>query len=153
MTEQATRQKGRGTEDLLKEERKMDGEIERLEAERGELEAPARALTWDEIQAGAAEDLERREQRRGILPRLIVAAKVKRLELRRERYEREIEPLQKLRAEAHAKLEAVEAKRLQAVEEEEEARCEYGDAYTRIESRERRVKALDREIRELRGEG
>ena len=69
------------TENLVEEEREMDGEIERLEAERAELMSPARTLTWEEIQAG--EDPGKRERRRGILPRLIVAAKVRRLELRR----------------------------------------------------------------------
>jgi len=138
--------------DLAREEREMDKEIERLEAEARELEAPARAFTWDEIRAGATEDLERRERRRGILPRLLTAAKVKRLEIRRERYEREGEPLHKSRDEAYEKLEAARTKRLEAIEEENAARYEYSDAFQRTQGHEKRMKAIDREIRELRGE-
>jgi hypothetical protein len=92
--------------DLQTEEREMDAEIERLENEHRDLQSPARALTWEEVQTGATEDLERREVRRGILPRLIVAAKVRRLQIRRERYEQEAEPLRKLREEAHERLQA-----------------------------------------------
>ena len=139
------------TENLVEEEREMDGEIERLEAERAELMSPARTLTWEEIQAG--EDPGKRERRRGILPRLIVAAKVRRLELRRERYKREAEPLRRSREEAHERLEAAKAKRLAAIEEEGEVRAVYGDAHMRIQTREQRIKETEREIRALRGEG
>ncbi len=131
----------------------MDREIEKLEAERAELDAPTRALTWDEIQAGAMEDLEARERRRGLLPRLIVAAKVKRLELQKAKLEGEMGPLRPAREEAHEKLQQAAAKRRKAAEEEDAARYEYSDAHTRIESREGHVKRIDREIRELRGEG
>ncbi len=147
-----TKEKPR-TDQLAQEERKMDEEIERLEAEARELEVPARALTWDEIQAGAGEDLDKQERRRGILPRLIIAAKVKRLELRRERYERETEPLRKQREEAYARLEKAKAKRLQAEDEEKMALYEYSDAFQQVQGQEKRLKAVDREIRELRGVG
>ena len=152
MTEQGAKQKPKA-ENLIEEERKMGGEIARLQAEARELDSPARALTWDEIQAGAAEDLEKRERRRGILPRLIVAAKVKRLELRRERYEREAEPLTETRDEAGERLRAATAKRLRAVEEENAARYEYTDSQTRLDAIERRTNEIDREMRALRGEG
>ncbi len=150
MTQQNTKTKA---EDLVKEERTMDGEISRLEAERGELESPARALTWEEIQAGATEDLEKREARRGVLPRMIVAAKVKRLQIRQQRYEAEMEPFLKKREEAYESLQKATAKRLEAIEEEGAARGEYSDAHVRVTSHEQRIKEADREIRALRGEG
>ncbi|MDP9480822.1 MAG: hypothetical protein M3R38_35025 [Actinomycetota bacterium] len=150
MTEQATKTEA---ERLLEEERKMDAEVGRLEAEQRELDSPARVLTWDEIQAGATEDLTRREARRGIIPMLITAAKVKRLELRRERYEGDVEPLRKLAEEAYERLQAATAKRLQAVEEEDAARYEYADPQTRLDNIGRRTKEIDREIRALRGGG
>ncbi len=150
MTQQATKPKA---EDLVQEERKMDGEIERLEAEQRELDSPARALTWAEVEAGAVEDLEKREVRRGILPRLITAAKVKRLEIRRERLEREAEPLHKKREGAHERFEAATAKRLKAIEEEDAARYEFADALAQTQGQEKRAKAIERELRELRGEG
>lgn len=138
--------------DLAQEERRMDAEIEKLEAEQRELESPARVPTWDEIQAGA-EDLEKRERRRGILPRLIAAAKVRRLQIRRERYEAELAPLSRARDEAYERLEAARTKRILATEEENAARFPYSDAQARVEGRERRIKEVDREIRELKVEG
>ena len=144
-----TKQKSK-TDQLAQEERKMDEEIRRLEAEARELEASDRALSWDQIQAG--EDLDKRERRRGILPRLIVAAKVKRLELRRERYERETEPLRKQREEAYARLEEAKTKRLQAEDEENAALYQYSDAFQQGQGQEKRLQAIDREIRALRGE-
>ena len=137
-------------ENLVDEERKMDEEIRRLEAEARELEAPAHVLTWDEIQAG--EDLDKRERRRGVLPRLITAAKIKRLELRRERYERETEPLQAQREEAYARLEEAKTKRLDAIDEENAALYQYSDAFQQVQGQEKRLKAVDRELAELRGE-
>ncbi len=136
---------------LTREEREMDEEIQRLEAERLELEGPASVLSWDQIQAG--EDLDKRERRRGLLPRLITAARIKRLELKRQRHEAEIEPLQTRREKAHARLEKASAKRQEVIEEENAARYEYGDASSRIASREMHIRAINREIRELRGEG
>ncbi len=150
MTEQATKTEA---ERLLEEERTMDGEVSRLEAEQRELDSPARVLTWDEIQAGATEDLEKRERRRGILPRLLAAAKIRRLEIRRERLERESEPLDKLREDAHERLEAATAKRLEAIREEDAARYEFADALAQTQRQEKRAMAIDRELRELRGEG
>ncbi|MDP9479060.1 MAG: hypothetical protein M3R38_25840 [Actinomycetota bacterium] len=140
-------------ENLIEEEKKMNVEIEKLEAEERETNSPARGLTWAEIEAGAAEDLEKRERRRGILPRLITAARVRRLEVRRERYEAEMEPFLKKREEAYERRQAATAKRLEAVEEENAARADYGDANARVMSREQRIKEANREIRALRGEG
>jgi chromosome segregation ATPase len=140
-------------ERLAEEERKMDAEIERLEAEQRELASPSRALTWDEVQAGAAEDLEKRERRRAFLPRLVVAAKVKRLEIRRARLEAEAGPLRERRDEAHERLKTATAKRWEAVEEENAARYAYSNPNMRLESIERRTREIGREIRKLRGEG
>ena len=137
------------TDRIAREESRMDETIRQLEDEQRELEGPASVLSWDQIQAG--EDLDKRERRRGLLPRLITAAKIKRLELQRERYEAQIEPLQERRDKAHAQLEKARAKRLKAQDEENAASFEYGDASTRIASREMHVKSITREIRELRG--
>ncbi len=147
----STKQKA-PAENLIEEEKKMDGEVARLEAEQAGLDGPASALTWEEVQSGAAGELEARERRRGILPRLIVAAKVRRLEVRREGYEAELGPLRERREKAHERLEAARAKRLEAAEEENAGRAEYSDAHLRVEGREARIKETDREIRRLRGE-
>ncbi len=151
-TEQTAEQKTEA-ENLAEEERKMDAEVERLEAEQRGLDSPARVLTWDEIQTGAVEELEKRERRRGIVGLLITAAKVKRLQIRRERYESGAGPLTESRDEARERLQAATAKRLRAVEEEDAARYEYTDSQTRLDAIERRTKEIDREMRALRGEG
>ncbi|MDP8952016.1 MAG: hypothetical protein M3N18_07235 [Actinomycetota bacterium] len=58
-----------------------------------------------------------------------------------------------IRAEAHGKLQAATAKRLQAVEEEGEARFQWTSALRRIENREGYAKSISREIAQLKGEG
>ncbi len=140
-------------EDLIEEEKRMDAEIEKLEAEERETNDPARVPTWNAIQAGAVVDLEKRERRRGIIPTLITAAKVRRLEIRRERLEAELVPLREAQQEAYERMEAARTKRILAAEEENAARGPYSDATMRIEGRERRIKEADREIHALRGEG
>jgi hypothetical protein len=91
-----------------------------MEAEAAHLEAPPPEIGWDELLANSAkheQELETRERRRGILPRLLTAAKIKRLELQRERWEQEIEPLKVERDEAYERLEAAEAKLTEAQRE------------------------------------
>lgn len=142
------------TETTLDEEiAGMDREIGRLEAERAELDAPARALTWDEIQDGAMEDLEARERRRGIVPHLIVAAKVKRMELHKAKWEREMEELAPVRDEAYARMEKAQAARVKAEEKEGLERAEWNRALYGVQGCEGRIKQADREIAELRGKG
>ena len=72
MTKQNTKLEKQGAQDLVQEEQKMDEEIERLEGEARELKAPASAISWDELQAGATEKLEKRERRRWIPPHMMV---------------------------------------------------------------------------------
>ena len=91
----------------------LDASIQAMEAEAAHLEASPPEIGWDELVANSAkheQDLETRERRRGILPRLITAAKIKRLELQREQWEQEIESLKVERDEAYERLEAAEAK-------------------------------------------
>ena len=61
----------------------LDGKIESMEAEVEDAEASP--LVWDRITATTAQELAATEQRRSILPRLILAARIKRLELERTR--------------------------------------------------------------------
>jgi hypothetical protein len=75
----------------------LDSEIAAPEAEQ---ETPPRVLSWSEIDETMLGKLEAAERRRGILPRLITAAKVRRLELERAKYERAMEPLEKQQLEA-----------------------------------------------------
>ena len=120
-------------------------QIQEMERELAEESAP---LVWGEA---GADELLRKEQRRGVLPRLIMAARVRRLELLRRRTESELEPLYTQRAAAYEKLERATAKKIEAQEEELEARTAYSHPHTLIEKRERRLKDLDRQLGELRG--
>jgi hypothetical protein len=73
-----------------------EGELEQLESEIADMEreltAESEPLVWGEVDAG---ELACREQRRGVLPRLITAAKIKRLVLQKRRTEAELEELRK----------------------------------------------------------
>lgn len=130
----------------------LDARIQAMEAEAAELEAPPREIGWDELVANSAryeQELEARERRRGILPRLITAAKIKRLELQREHWQQQIEPLKVERDEAYGRLEAAEAKLIEAQRERNLAQGAWSHARGLIQSREDRIRAINREIREL----
>jgi peptidoglycan hydrolase CwlO-like protein len=143
MTETTTR-KGEELSSFEQEIAALDEEIARMEAELAEESAP---LVWGEA---SAEELVRKEQRLGVLPRLITAAKIKRLELVKQRTQGELEPLYKEREAAGKKLERLRKKRLEMEEEILEAQAAWGDPNTRIDKRQRRLKDLERQIRELR---
>jgi chromosome segregation ATPase len=75
-----------------KEKRKAETTLEDLDAKIQEMEAEledgcGELLSWDEVTSTTAEEIAASEQRRGILPRLIKAAKVKRLELEKRGHE------------------------------------------------------------------
>jgi septal ring factor EnvC (AmiA/AmiB activator) len=122
----------------------LDEEIRSLEAE---LEEHAAPLVWGEVDA---DELVRKEQRRGVLPRLITAAKIKRLEQQKRQTEAELEPLRAQREAAGKKLERLRKKRLEMEEEILGAQAAWSEPNTRIEKRERRLRDLDRQIAELR---
>jgi hypothetical protein len=138
-----TREQGQTVE---REIQALDEEIVAMEAELAGREQP---LVWGTVDA---DKLARKEQRRGVLPRLITATKVKRLELEKQRTEAELEPLYAEQEEAHKKLERATAKKLKAEEEMLQARAAWSRPHTLIEKRERRLKDLDRQIAELKGE-
>jgi len=69
-----------------KKKRKAGTALENLDAKVQEMEAEledgyGEPLSWDEVTSTTVEEIARKEQRRGIRPRLIEEAKVKRLEL------------------------------------------------------------------------
>ena len=93
-----TETKERTVEEELRE---VEENIESMERKLAEREQP---IVWGEVDAG---ELEAKERRRAILPRLITAARIKRLELLRRQTESELEPLRAEREDAHKKLELV----------------------------------------------
>jgi hypothetical protein len=129
----------------------LDASIQSMESELAE--GYGTPLSWEEVTSSTAEELAAKEQRRSILPCLITAAKVKRLELQRAQQEREIAPLEHQREEAYKRLEAVEAEYYEALEERDLARRDWNYALGLMQSRQGRIREIDGEIRELRGEG
>ena len=129
----------------------LDASIQSMEAELAQ--DYSRALNWEEVTSTTADELAAKEQRRSILPRLITAAKVKRLELQRAKWEEEIEPLQQQREEAYKRLEEATAKYHEAEQARSLAQCDWSHAHGLIDSREQRIRQINREIRELREEG
>ena len=140
-------------EKLLGEERKMGAEIERLEGELMELEAPAHDFGWEEIRAGALEDLDKRERRKNILPRLIRAAKVRLLELRRDRLEAELGPLSERQEDAEAKLERARAKRAEAEERIRVAAGESSESVLALRLAQQGLRQTERDLKALGAKG
>ena len=131
--------------------KRMEGELAALESERAELDAPAEPPTWDELQrAGAFEELEAQERRRGVLPRLIAAARAKLLELQVRREEALLEPLKAERERAHAAMEEAKEKARLAEEERRGALARWGVAHADVQDREQRIKRATRELASLR---
>jgi hypothetical protein len=122
----------------------LDEQIRNMEAELQEREQP---LVWGE---GAAEELEQRERRRAILPRLITAARIRRAELRIERERKAAEPLEADQEAAYEKMQRAEARERKAHEDLMAARSEWSGIHTRLEKIGRRIKDREREIQALR---
>ncbi|MDQ3301979.1 MAG: hypothetical protein M3518_01315 [Actinomycetota bacterium] len=127
----------------------LDDKIEGMEAELEDAEAFP--LVWDRITATTADELAATEQRRSIIPRLITAARIHRLELERRREVERVQPLEEEGARAHERLEKAIAARAKAEEEAGQARFLWTNALSRLENRHRRVKEIDREISNLKG--
>ena len=141
-----------------KKQRRKPETIEDLDASIRSMEAElaqgyGHPLSWEEVTSTTSDELAAKEQRRSILPRLITAAKVKRLELQRAKWEQEIEPLQHQREEAYKHLEEATAKYHEALAERGRAQGAWSHADGLIQSRQDRIRQINREIRELRGEG
>ncbi len=128
--------------------------VEDLDAKIAEMEAElhdgyGEPLTWEQVTTTTADELARKEQRRGILPRLLHAAKVKRQELEVLRREREAAPLrEKLEASYVAFQEQEEALR-QAKERRNAAHTDWVLSLTAVQSADERTKRAERELDEL----
>ena len=138
---------------LTEREKAIDEAIKQLEGEGQELQNAGALPSWDDLQAGGGEaDLLRLEGRKSLIPRLIASAKIKRLEIRCEKYEQMLSPLRVENERAYSDLEAATHRRVQAEEEEREARAKFGHVFSEIQRLEERTRSLRREIGQLRGE-
>jgi chromosome segregation ATPase len=124
-------------EELKAEEHRADEELAKLQAELAEAASldPARL---EELTESTADELARREQRRGAIPRLIRAWQIRRLKARIGRLEAELEPLYTEREAAGVRRERLIAKRHKVEEEILEAQQAWADPNTRIQKREAR---------------
>lgn len=133
---------------------KIEQDLEAIDYEIAVMEAEKAGMppvpTWDQLQeAGALRELQEREARRGVLPHLIRAAKIKKLELERARHERAMEPLQETMERTHARGEELRAELIRVQEELNIVHSEHHDAFWRFQSKERRCNEIAREIARL----
>ena len=135
------------------EEQVAEERISELEAELAALDGPPPPLSLTDIAQGAVALVDKHEQRRTTIELLLASMKIKRLEIRRGRSEREQEPFIAARQAAGERLEELEVQRIAMVEEIGKARADWGDANFRAESKGQHIRAIDREIRELRDGG
>ena len=125
----------------------LDGQIRSMEAELAE--DYGRPLAWDEVTSTTAEELVQKEQRRSVLPRLINAARVKRLELEAARREEEASALQEKVETAHAAFLEREGEMRGAKERRDAAQAEWALALSASQSADDRARQAARELREL----
>lgn len=133
------------------------GTVEEMDARIAEMEEELRdgfgePLTWDQVTSTTAEEIARREQRRGVLPRLIQAARVKRAELELRDREREAEGIRSNLEPLYGTLQDKEAEMRRAKEERDAAHGEWSLMLSRAQSADDRAKRSRRELEELRGE-
>jgi hypothetical protein len=145
MTE--TRKRTRKTESV----EDLDEQIQKMEAEL--VEGYEKPLTWEEVTSTTAEEIARKEQRRGILPRLIHAAKVRRLELEKLRREQEAAPLREKLEATYAAFQEQEDQLRRAKEKRDAAHAEWTLTLSALHSSEERTRRTEKELRELREGG
>jgi hypothetical protein len=154
MTKPTARAKGAATATVEEnEETVIEERIAELERERASLEGPPATLSLTDIAQGAVALVDRHEQRRSTVERLLAALKIKRLEIQRSRYEREREPFAAAREAAGQRLQELEAQRIALQEEIDDGRFEWSDANTRVLSIESHIRRIDREIKALGSHG
>jgi chromosome segregation ATPase len=143
----------------MQETKKRKGEsVEVLDAKIAEMQAEledghGRPLSWDEVTSTTAEEMAAKEQRRGILPRLIQAAKVKRLEVELRDREREAEGLREGLEGLYGAYQEKEDELRQAKEARDKAQGEWAIRLSAVQGAEGRAERTARELDELREAG
>jgi hypothetical protein len=129
----------------------LDEQIQSMEAEL--VEGYGKPLTWEEITSTTAEEIARKEQRRGVLPRLIRAAKVRRLELVKLRREEEAGPLREKLEATYQAFQEQEDELRRAKEKRDAAHAEWTLTLSALQSAEERTRRTEKELGELRKGG
>jgi chromosome segregation ATPase len=128
----------------------LDEQIQGMEAEL--VEGYGKPLTWEEVTSTTAAEIARKEQRRGILPRLIHAAKVRRLKLEKHRCEEEAAPLREKVEATYQAFQEQEDELRRAKEKRDAAHAEWTSTLSALQSAEGRIQRTERELQELREE-
>jgi hypothetical protein len=129
----------------------LDAKIQEMEAELAQ--GYGKPLTWDEVTTTTAEEIARKEQRRGVLPRLIHAARVRRLELEKERREEEAASLQEKVETTYAAFQEQEDELRKAKEKRDAAHAEWAITLSASQNANERTRRTERELRELQEDG
>jgi chromosome segregation ATPase len=132
----------------------IEDEIDALDRQVAELEAEEAGLpttlSWKELQeSGALQKVEEADRRRGVIPRMLTAARVRRLELEIQKHEQAIADLEARQEEIYTEL---EPKRQQLLELQQEVAIlgnEHIQSLHRADDKRRRISALRREIDNL----
>ena len=125
----------------------LDQSIQEMETELAD--GHGRPLTWDEVTSTTAEALVRKEQRRGILPRLIHAARVKRLEVEKRSREEEAAELRVRLEPTYAAFQEKEDELRRAKEARDAARGEWAMTLSAVGSADDRTRRTEQELQEL----
>jgi chromosome segregation ATPase len=145
MTE--TKKQGRKAETI----EDLDASIESMETELAE--GYGRPLSWEEVTSTTAEEIARKEGRRGVLPRLIHAAKVRRLELEKLRRQEEAAPLREKLEATYQAFQEQEDELRKAKEKRDAAHAEWTLTLSALQSAEERTQRTEKELDELREGG
>ena len=127
----------------------LDERIEKMEAELAD--GQGKPLSWDEVTSTTADELAAKEQRRSILPRLITAARVKRLELIRAKEERNLPALAETLERTYGLFQEAEEILCDAQNERIATMQNWNDALRTKQRLDERIKRIDAEIAEVRG--
>jgi hypothetical protein len=125
----------------------LDEQIQSMEAELAE--SYGKPLTWEEVTSTTAEEIARKEQRRGILPRLIHAAKVRRLEVEKLHREKEAAPLRKKVEATYAAFQEQEDQLRKAQEKRDAAHAQWTLTLSALQSADERTRRTEKELDEL----
>ena len=149
MTSEATKNT-KTTED---ERAEVEARVAEMQTELQTLDARQDNVTWGESETSVAKRISDAARRKLVLPRLIKAGRVKLLELDRKAEEERAAELEQRQQEAFEAMQAATTRKWEADEDLGHACVAYSDANVRLESRRRRIKEINAELAELRGEG
>jgi chromosome segregation ATPase len=135
--------------DIDREREELDRQVAKLEAEKAGLPEP---LSWDELQqAGALQRVEEAERRRGVIPKLLAAARIKRSQLQLSRLAADKEPVNADIEKLYAQKEALHEQIRDLETERGQIHHAWSNARFRLQRIEEDERATRRQLRELGG--